>query len=365
MRARIPAFAAILLILLVGGCIEQLTGAGGAVTGGISGNGITITKFYADKKDILADEVIGVHTQIANAGEYTARDVTITLFRLGELETIDNQPTRKEVPYLEPADPATNTPADKREASWLVRARDTRGITGTRGYNLGLRAEYRYGSDGWKEMLVTEREQSVVQAGEGGTPQTIGGITRAPVETQVFAPDFLMYDDVESLVNMRVDLVNVGGGTVFCEDGEGEKKLFHVCEIVVRIPSGYLELAGKELTADDGTKVWCCKEGCKDEINPQDRDYYWQKVNDREGREPTDAKWEITLNKSFDVSEDTEIPGTLELMGRGTYKNFVCWFNVNKENVGIQEKIPIRASSEYYYSTEKDLLVSVHGTAIR
>lgn len=235
-----------LIPILILGCVSLPTSGGGG-TGGAPG--VFIESFNSDQPTIFPRETTGINLKISNGGEFVATDVKATIFGLGELNLYgaDSTPSKILVD-LDPADPATGTPSDKRETFWLVRApADFSGTKGgTSGYKVGVRVDYMYGSDGWTEMLVTQKEQEQIKVQEGEMTSTAGGITRAPVETQVYAPKFLLYREileVDNPVNARVDLVNSGGGTPFCNDVyDGDKHLYYACGLDFTIPTDFLTL---------------------------------------------------------------------------------------------------------------------------
>lgn len=361
----------IIIVILVAGCISG-SGPGLLGTAGGGGSpGIYIEKFSSDQDTIFPSETTGINLKIGNGGEFEATNVKATIFGLGELSLYDSSATL-DINSLDPADPATGTPADKREASWLVRAPTQDKISGTSGYKIGVRIDYSYGSDGWSEMLVTEKEQEMIKQQEGETAQTVGGTTSAPVETQAYAPKFLLYREVlniENPVNARVDLVNKGGGTSFCEDGAGEKTLNHACKLTMKVPKAYLKVdeqvgssALKLQVGGEEQEWWCCKAEC-DLDKDSDKEYVWKLSYDDDY---------LILTKEFNdpgLPEEGEytledMQKSLELRGRGKYRSHVCWFTPVRENIGPEEKIPILANSIFGYSTKSELLLAVHGKEI-
>ena len=354
----------LLLVLTIMGCVGDSLPA---QTGG-GAPGIFVQEFASDQETIFPEEVTGINLKVSNGGEFVATHATATLFGLGELElnTPLTHPVTQNIIDLDPADPATGSPPDQREVLWYVGApRGMIGSRGTSGYKIGVRIDYMYGSDGWAEMLVTEKSREKIKAQEGEVTTTAGGITRAPVETQVYAPKFLLYYEIDNSVNVRADLVNSGGGTSFCRDENGTKHLYYACDLQLTVPGDYLILdgtvgtvVGADRDVPENGDTWCCKPECVTNEGEQnyesDKEYFWVYNKDV----GTNV---ITLTKSF---LDPRTKESLELRGRGKYRSHVCWFKPDRDYIGLEEKIPLLASSTFGYSSKSELLLAVHGKEI-
>ena len=147
------------LIIIVMGCISTSLPFGARATGS---PGLYIEKFTSDQETISPEETTGINLRISNGGEFVASDIEATLFGLGELD-LYNSDNPQHPGDLDPADPATGTPADKRELMWIVQAPVEGKISGTSGYKIGVIVDYSYGSDGWAEMLVTEKYEEEIK----------------------------------------------------------------------------------------------------------------------------------------------------------------------------------------------------------
>ena len=375
----------LLLLVFLLGCAGVQNIASSSVPG------VRITKFYSDQEVLSPNERTDLTAQVTNEGGHRAQNVEATLFRLGEIELVDDEKKAYSFGELEPADPMSDTPAEKKEHVWSVRApSDT---FKREGYNLGVQLKYDYTSDGWADLVATTKEQAEVDASTTGR----SGSSVGPIGVAVYAPPVLLYDDEKEegkLATVRVDLQNMGAGHLSCSRGpdipvnEGkederldEKKVNRVCSLELRVPEIFLDVdkstgafwSSKELLRQpDGVEVpsgtlerfmWYCKplplKANTDAVDDakvaellEDPDliaeYVWELK--REGGD-------IVLTK--DISDiDTGQYDVLELM-RGKEKSFVCYFKIKTDAVGAEQVIPIRAEAKYTYATEAALMLQV------
>ena len=308
--------------------------------------GLLIRRFQPDQDTLRNGESTEFNLIIANTGGATAENINATIFRLGGL-AVKSGAESKVLGSLMPLDESTGTPGQQREFAWEVTAPS---VTGSVGYNPGVRIEYDYSSEGWSDLLATKKEQAKVEA---SMPSLRSGSTRAPVTLSVITPNALLYEGAAgSIVNIRVDVVNGASGIVYSEQGFGASDMNKIRSLAIKVPSKYLKLdsaVGKEITIDS-KQYWCCANNCDTLDTEMKKDLSWVRSTDTDGN--------IILKKE---AVDTFINASLELR-RGLQKSFTCPFNVSSDAVGLEQIIPVQASSDYTYAIEAARQIVVVGS---
>ncbi|MFH1786760.1 MAG: hypothetical protein ABH829_03880 [archaeon] len=429
-----PIAAALIVLLILAGVLyfvmsgklnfsPSKLGKGGAL---IAAPGLAIIEFYPDQKEIAAGDTVGVNLEIANNGEYPAKEVTASLYRMGKLMGAGGTTITSWAPSdLDPLDLETGVPSDKREWVWHLMAPE--GLMGTQGYNLGVRVDYRYKAEGWADILITQKEEVKVQAEQGGQAQASGGHTKAPLVVDIKAAPVMYYSDLQAATDtsfpIRIDLTNSGGGKVMSAKGSGpvaEQNLDKIESIQVKVPKAYVIPAGTNVTDTDAGMLYCAKKDCNNSaasgtdyaLSSVNWDYLWL-FDDTSNSEyyiftktlckpamlPSSSLLSCSAGKYVGLSttQVSPSPGTtpdpgpapplqgwvllalppvgdaealnymrysLDLLGGGTYNTYVLWFNVDKDAVSLQQLVGIRAGADYYYSATRDTLVTVRGEAV-
>lgn len=371
------SLASLISLALMLGC----TG-GGTNIASSSDPGVMVTQFYADQEVLRPGQMTEITAQVSNAGGHRAQNVEVTLFRMGELEISGDGDTSAKRSYsfgeLEPADPASDTPAERKEHTWQIKAPSASMIHGRQGYNLGVQLTYDYTSDGWADLVVSKKEQAKVEGIEAGK----AGSSVGPIGVAAFAPPVLLYDGEDSQhATVRIDLQNMGAGHASCSRAK-DKGVNRLCRVQLRVPELFLdidattgalytespvtggveieleELQDDKVIGEGGIDHWYCKplpEDAeeKEEIEEDEslvHEYLWEV--ERVGGD-------IILTKDISNYNHTD---SLELM-RGRERSLVCYFKVKEDAVGLQQVIPIRAEAKYTYASEAALMIQVEGGA--
>lgn len=350
----------ILILLLIIGTGFYLYSSGslsGLAPPGLSGSplegaatgseypGLLIRKFQPDQDTLRNGESTEFNIIVANTGGAEAKNINAYIFRLGDL-TVKAGTESKDLGILLPPDESTGTPGQQREFAWKVTAPSD--IKGSVGYNPGVRISYDYSSEGWSDLLATKKEQAKVEA---SMPSLRSGSTRAPVTVSVITPNALLYEGAAgSTVNIRVDVVNGASGIVYSKQGFGASDMNKIRSLSIKVPKKYLMLDTSVGTPVNGGALWCCSTNmydCDGSDLEKKNDLSWKK---------TEVGDEIVLTKDADNYGDS-----LELR-RGLQKSFVCPFKVDQGAVGLEQIIPVRASSEYTYAIEAARQIMVVGS---
>jgi hypothetical protein len=303
--------------------------------------GLLIKKFQPDQDTLRNGESTEFNLVVENTGGANAGNIKAELFRAGEL-TIEPKGAI-DLRSLLPQDESTGTPGQQREYAWKVTAPSI--IKGSVGYNPGVRISYDYSSEGWSDLLATKKEQAKVEA---SMPSLRSGVTRAPVTVAVITPNALLYEGAAgSIVNIRVDVVNGASGIVYSKQGFAASDINKIKSLTIKVPAKYLKL-----DADVGVQngeYWCCSKDCATMDDETKNDLSWKKSTDGDN---------LVLKKE---ATDAKISNSLELR-RGLQKSFVCPFKVDQAAVGLEQIIPVQASSEYTYAIEAARQIMVVGS---
>jgi len=326
-----------------------LPGASGSpLEGAATGSeypGLLIKRFQPDQDTLRNGESTEFNLVIENTGDAKAEDINATIFRLGDL-TIPTGTESKILGSLTPPDESTGTPGQQREFAWKVTAPSI--VKGSVGYNPGVRLEYDYSSEGWSDLLATKKEQAKVEA---SMPSLRSGVTKAPITVAVITPNALLYAGAAgSTVNIRVDVVNGASGIVYSKQGFGADDINKLKSLTIKVPAKYLKL-DSDVGVQNGA-YWCCDKGCGDAGFDSDtkKDLSWVNSIDSDGN--------IILKKE---ATDAFMGTSLELR-RGLQKSFVCPFRVDQDAVGLEQIIPVQASSTYTYVIEAARQIMVVGS---
>ena len=326
--------------------------SGGPLEGAATGSeypGLLIKRFQPDQDTLRNGESTEFNLVVENTGGAKAENINAELFRAGGLEIGSVNPAV--LGSLLQPDESTGTPGQQREYAWKVTAPS---VTGSVGYNPGVRIAYDYSSEGWSDLLATKKEQAKVEA---SMPSLRSGSTKAPVTVSVITPNALLYEGAAgSTVNIRVDVVNGASGIVYSEQGFGASDMNKIASLTIKVPSKYLKLdadVGNEVTGGSKT-YWCCAKDCTDANTAFDpemkKELSWVRSTDPDGN--------IILKKE---ASDAFIGASLELR-RGLQKSFVCPFKVDQDAVGLEQIIPVQASSSYTYAIEAARQIVVVGS---